>query len=161
VGKSEWTQTVRWRIERIIEECRIIPVNPNETEVQGEQAYALLADMLERVDLVDIVRRSEEAGIAVDEAIVIGAKAVWLQEGVIDHAAARTRCRTARRDGPLLAQRFQRPVLLIGGEVGPVLKRCYRFTRGSTERRSRGQSKPAEAKRQEFVLARNACFSTL
>ena len=67
---------------------RVIPVNPNETEVFGERSYASLADVPEHIDLVDIFRRSDEAGKAVDEAIAVGAKAVWLQEGVIDHAAA-------------------------------------------------------------------------
>ena len=67
---------------------RIIPVNPNETEVLGEKAFALLADVPEKIDLVDVFRRPEAAGAAVDQAIAIGAKAVWLQEGVIDHAAA-------------------------------------------------------------------------
>jgi len=67
---------------------RIIPVNPNEREVLDEKAYPSLAEVPERIDLVDVFRRSEEAGAAVDEAIAIGAKAVWLQEGVIDHAAA-------------------------------------------------------------------------
>lgn len=67
---------------------RIIPVNPNEAEVLGEKAYATLADIPEKVDLVDIFRRSEEAGHHVDEAIRISARAVWLQEGVIDQEAA-------------------------------------------------------------------------
>ncbi len=67
---------------------RIIPVNPNEIEVLGENAYASLNEVPEQIDLVDIFRRSEEAGAAVDEAIAVGAKAVWLQEGVIDQAAA-------------------------------------------------------------------------
>jgi len=67
---------------------RVIPVNPNETEVLGEKAYPTLADVPEQIDLVDIFRRSDEAGKAVDEAIAVDAKAVWLQEGVIDHAAA-------------------------------------------------------------------------
>src|SRR5437016_14618780 len=67
---------------------RIIPVNPNEREVLGEKAYASLGEVPERIDLVDVFRRSDEAGPAVDEAIAIGAKAVWLQEGVIDHPAA-------------------------------------------------------------------------
>ncbi|MCA1604723.1 MAG: CoA-binding protein [Acidobacteria bacterium] len=68
---------------------KVIPVNPNETEVFGDKAYASLADVPEKIDLVDIFRRSSEAGAAVDEAIAVAAKAVWLQEGVIDQAAAR------------------------------------------------------------------------
>ena len=68
---------------------RIIPVNPNETSVLGEKAYASLDDISEKIDLVDIFRRSDEAGRHVDEAIRIGARGVWLQEGVIDKAAAR------------------------------------------------------------------------
>jgi predicted CoA-binding protein len=67
---------------------RIIPVNPNETEVLGEKSYASLADVPDKIDLVDVFRRSDEAGAAVDQAIAVGAKAVWLQEGVIDHRAA-------------------------------------------------------------------------
>ena len=67
---------------------QVIPVNPNETEVFGERSYPSLSDVPEPIDLVDIFRRSDEAGKAVDEAIAVGAKAVWLQEGVIDHAAA-------------------------------------------------------------------------
>ena len=66
----------------------IIPVNPNETEVLGEKVYASLADVPEKPELVNVFRRSEEAGAVVDEAIRAGAKAVWLQEGVIDNAAA-------------------------------------------------------------------------
>lgn len=67
---------------------RVIPVNPNEIQVFGEKSYPSLLAVPEKVDLVDIFRRSDEAGKAVDEAIAVGAKAVWLQEGVIDPAAA-------------------------------------------------------------------------
>lgn len=67
---------------------KVIPVNPNETEVLGEKAFASLAEVPDEIDLVDIFRRSSEAGTAVDQAIAVGAKAVWLQEGVIDRAAA-------------------------------------------------------------------------
>jgi len=67
---------------------RVIPVNPNETSVFGEKSYPDLSAVEEQIDLVDVFRRSDEAGKAVDEAIAVGAKAVWLQEGVIDAAAA-------------------------------------------------------------------------
>jgi predicted CoA-binding protein len=67
---------------------RIIPINPNETSALGEKAYTSLDDVTEKIDLVDIFRRSDEAGRHVDEAIRIGARGVWLQEGVIDEAAA-------------------------------------------------------------------------
>ncbi len=67
---------------------RIIPVNPNEVEVLGEVAYASLSEVSRKIDLVDVFRRSEEAGAVVDEAIAVSAKAVWLQEGVIDYSAA-------------------------------------------------------------------------
>jgi predicted CoA-binding protein len=68
---------------------KIIPVNPREEQVLGEKSYSSLADVPVKIDLVDVFRRSEEAGAVVDEAIKVGAKAVWLQEGVIDHAAAK------------------------------------------------------------------------
>ena len=67
---------------------RVIPVNPNETEVFGEKAYPDLFAVPEKIDLVDVFRRPAEAGRAVDEAIAVGAKAVWMQEGVIDRDAA-------------------------------------------------------------------------
>ncbi len=69
---------------------RVIPVNPNADEVRGMRCYPDLTSIPEEVvvDVVDIFRRSEEAGRHVDEAIAIGAKAVWLQLGVIDEAAA-------------------------------------------------------------------------
>ena len=67
---------------------RIIPINPNESSVFGERAYATLAEVPEKIDLVNIFRRSHEAGHHVDEAIMLGTPAVWLQEMVIDEAAA-------------------------------------------------------------------------
>jgi predicted CoA-binding protein len=67
---------------------RVIPVNPNETSVFGEKSYPDLSAVPEKIDLVDVFRRSDEAGKAVDEAIAVCAKAVWLQEGVIDVDAA-------------------------------------------------------------------------
>ncbi|HEV2491425.1 MAG TPA: CoA-binding protein [Candidatus Acidoferrales bacterium] len=67
---------------------RIIPVNPNESEVHGERAVARLEDIREKVDIVDIFRRSEFVPAIVESAIAIGAKAVWMQEGVVHEAAA-------------------------------------------------------------------------
>ena len=69
---------------------RVIPVNPNSCpgEILGEQCHPDLDSVDEPVDVVDIFRRSESAGAHVDEAIAIGAKAVWLQLGVIDEDAA-------------------------------------------------------------------------
>lgn len=69
---------------------RVIPVNPNADQVRGMRCYPDLASIPDEVevDVVDIFRRPEEAGRHVDEAIAIGAKAVWMQLGVIDEAAA-------------------------------------------------------------------------
>ncbi len=68
---------------------RIIPVNPNETEVLGERSYARLEDVPEHIDIVDIFRRSEFVPPIVESAIRLGAKAVWMQEDVVDDAAAK------------------------------------------------------------------------
>ena len=71
---------------------RIIPVNPNETEVLGEKSYARLEDVPEKIDIVDVFRRPEFVPEIVESAIRIGAKSIWLQEGVIhEQAAARAR----------------------------------------------------------------------
>ena len=67
---------------------RIIPVNPLETEVLGEKCYPDLDSIPEPVDIVDIFRRSEFVPDLVEAAIRIGAKAVWMQEGVVHEAAA-------------------------------------------------------------------------
>jgi predicted CoA-binding protein len=71
---------------------RIIPVNPHESEVLGERAYARLEDIPEHIDIVDIFRRSEAVPPLVESAIRIGASAVWMQEGVVhDQAAEKAR----------------------------------------------------------------------
>jgi predicted CoA-binding protein len=67
---------------------RIVPVNPRAESVLGEPGYARLADIDFPIDVVDIFRRSDQAGQHVDEAIAIGARSVWLQLGVIDEQAA-------------------------------------------------------------------------
>jgi hypothetical protein len=66
----------------------IIPVNPNESEVLGEKAVASLEEIGGPVDIVDIFRRSEAVPEIVDAAIRIGAKGIWMQEGVINIEAA-------------------------------------------------------------------------
>jgi uncharacterized protein len=76
---------------------RIIPVNPNVDQVLGERAYPTLSQLPGPVDVVDVFRRSEFVGPIVDEAIAIGAGAVWLQDGVVDEAAAE-RARAAGLD---------------------------------------------------------------
>jgi predicted CoA-binding protein len=68
---------------------RIIPVNPEESEVLGEKSYPDLDSVPEAIDIVDIFRRSEFVPEIVEAAIRKGAKAVWMQEGVIDEEAAR------------------------------------------------------------------------
>lgn len=69
---------------------RVIPINPQITgeHVHGEFVFRELAQLGDPIDLVDIFRRPEAAGEAVDQAIAIGAKAVWMQLGVINHDAA-------------------------------------------------------------------------
>jgi len=67
---------------------RIIPVNPNEREVLGEKSYARLEDVPEKIEIVDIFRRPEAVPPAVEGAIRIGAKIVWMQLGTEHQAAA-------------------------------------------------------------------------
>jgi len=77
---------------------RIIPVNPENTQVLGEKSYAALEEIPEKVDIVDIFRRSEFVPGIVESAIRIGAKSIWMQEGVIHSEAAEK----ARRAGLLV-----------------------------------------------------------
>ena len=79
-GVSEYMQSAGYRI---------IPVNPNESEVLGERAYPTLDDVPEHIDIVDIFRRSELVPEVVDAAIRVGAGGVWMQEGVIHEDAAK------------------------------------------------------------------------
>ncbi len=82
------------RIARLLQShgYRVIPVNPNadDDELVGERRYASLTEIpqSEHIEVVDIFRRADHAGVHVDEAIAAGARAVWMQLGVIDEAAA-------------------------------------------------------------------------
>lgn len=90
-GVAEYLQKVGYRI---------IPVNPRESEVLGEKAYAALEDIPERVDIVNVFRRSEFVPEIVAAALRIGARAIWLQEGVVHEEAARQ----ARQAGLVVVQ---------------------------------------------------------
>jgi predicted CoA-binding protein len=68
---------------------RIIPVNPNETEVLGERAYASLLDIPDRVDAVDVFRRAEVTPEIAEQAVKIGARVLWLQSGIVNDEARR------------------------------------------------------------------------
>ena len=68
---------------------RVIPVNPRETEVLEQKAYPSLRDIPEKVDIVDVFRRAEDTPAIADEAVAIGAKAIWLQSGISNEETAR------------------------------------------------------------------------
>lgn len=94
VGLSSNTRRVAHGIARYLLDLgmEIVPVHPRAEEVHGAQGYASLGEVPGSIDVVDVFVRSELAGAVVDEAIEVGAKAVWLQLGVIDQeAAARAR----------------------------------------------------------------------
>ena len=92
VGLSPKTHRVSYGVSRYMQSqgYRIIPINPNATEVLGEKAYATLAEAAahEKIDLVNCFRNSEDIPPVVDEAIAIGAKAVWMQLGISNRDAA-------------------------------------------------------------------------
>jgi uncharacterized protein len=68
---------------------RMIPVNPKATEIFGEKAYPSLLDIPDKVDVVQIFRKPEDVPPVVEDAIKIGAKVVWMQEGIVNEEAAR------------------------------------------------------------------------
>jgi uncharacterized protein len=87
------------RIARMLQSrgYEVIPVNPACDELLGVRCHPVLADVPVQIDVVDIFRRASEAGRHVDEAIAVGAPAVWMQLGVVDEAAA-ARARAAGLD---------------------------------------------------------------
>ena len=92
VGASDRPGRPSYGVMRALQDWgyRVFPVNPQITgeHVHGEYVWRALDQIGEPIDLVDIFRRPEAAGEAVDEAIAAGAKAVWMQLGVVNHAAA-------------------------------------------------------------------------
>ena len=68
---------------------RVIPVNPAYAEVLGEKCYANLRDVPDKIDMVDCFRKAEEIPALAEDAIAIGAKCLWMQLGVVNHAAAK------------------------------------------------------------------------
>ena len=92
VGASDRPDRPSYGVMRVLQDWgyRVLPVNPQITgeHVHGEYVWRELAQIGEPIDMVDIFRRPIAAGEAVDEAIAIGAKAVWLQLGVINEEAA-------------------------------------------------------------------------
>jgi hypothetical protein len=91
VGLSSNPQRESYSIAKYLQSkgYRIIPVNPTEKEVLGEQAYPSLRDVPEKVDVVDVFRRSEHAPEIAREAVEIGAKVLWLQTGIWNEEAHR------------------------------------------------------------------------
>ena len=92
IGASDRPDRPSYRVMRFLQAqgYRVIPVNPQITgeHVHGEYVWRELSQIGEPIDMVDIFRRPQAAGEAVDEAIAAGAKAVWLQIGVINEEAA-------------------------------------------------------------------------
>lgn len=90
VGLSPKTDRPSYRVASYLKEhgYRVIPVNPGAREILGETCYPDLVSISEPVDVVDIFRRHDEVPAIVEEAIGIGAKVVWMQEGIINNEAA-------------------------------------------------------------------------
>ena len=90
VGLSNDRRRESYSVSRYMQDAgyRVIPVNPEETEVLGEKAYPDLASIPEPVEIVDIFRRPEYIPDIVDQAIAIGAKVIWMQQGIVNEAAA-------------------------------------------------------------------------
>ena len=92
IGASDRPGRPSYGVMKVLQDWgyRVLPINPQITgeHVHGEYVWCELSQIGVAVDMVDIFRRPEAAGEAVDEAIAAGAKAVWLQIGVINHAAA-------------------------------------------------------------------------
>ena len=90
VGVSDNPDRISYRVSKYMQSqgYRIIPVNPMIQEALGETSYPDLKSVPETIDMVDIFRRSELVAPVVDEAIEVGVKYIWMQDGVVDAVAA-------------------------------------------------------------------------
>jgi hypothetical protein len=90
VGYSDKPYRTSYRIGQYLRSAgyKVYPVNPTVAEIDGEPSYPDLAAIPDPIDIVDVFRRSEYLSAIVDEAIAVGAKAIWAQLGVVDHNAA-------------------------------------------------------------------------
>jgi predicted CoA-binding protein len=90
VGLSSNTEKESYWIVSYLKDqgYHIIPVNPTATEILGEKAYPDLASIPEKIDVVQVFRKSEDVPPVVDDAIKVGAKVVWMQEGIVNEEAA-------------------------------------------------------------------------
>jgi predicted CoA-binding protein len=91
VGLSNNPMRASFGVSRFLQRqgYRIIPVNPKETEVLGERAYPSVKDVPDPIDIVDIFRRPARVPEVVDDALQKGARCIWMQEGVVNHEAAK------------------------------------------------------------------------
>lgn len=93
VGLSSRLHRPSYEIASFLQErgYRIVPINPNETEVLGERAYPSLRDVPRevRIDVVDVFRRAELTPPIARDAVAVGARLLWLQEGIVNEEAAR------------------------------------------------------------------------
>jgi predicted CoA-binding protein len=91
VGLSGDEYKTSHRVAKYLQEqgYKIIPVNPNESEILGETCYPNLAEVAEKVDVVDIFRKSEDVPPVVDDAIKVKAGAIWMQEGIVNEVTAK------------------------------------------------------------------------
>ena len=90
VGASSNPEKASYGIMQKLQKAgyRVVPVNPRETEILGERSYPSLIDVPERIDIVDVFRRPEDTPSIADDAVTIGAKALWLQTGIVSEDAA-------------------------------------------------------------------------
>jgi uncharacterized protein len=91
VGLSDNPGRTSYHVARYLQDMgyKVIPINPNIKECLGEKAYPDLMEVKEKVDIVDVFRRSEDVPPVADDAIAIGANCLWMQLGIVNEEAAK------------------------------------------------------------------------